>query len=106
MNVVANANVRDFVTVLERLTDPLGVEWVPDRYKNFGLSTTQWNFMSRMRRSGIGHLPGGVRSASTGSAAVKCLACPRPGVNLPENFKSVEDNLRYVCMFYEDTKIY
>ena len=96
MNVIANANVRDFVTVLERLTDPLGVEWVPDRYKNFGVSTTQWNYMSRLRRAGIAHLPSGVGSADTGSAAVKCWACPRPGVNLPEGFKDIEDNLRQV----------
>ena len=96
MNVVANANVRDFVTSLERLTDPLGVEWVPDRYKNFGLSTTQWNYMSRLRRSGIGHLSCGVGSAGRGSAAVKCWACPRPGINLPADFKSIEDNLWYV----------
>ncbi|KIY60907.1 hypothetical protein CYLTODRAFT_319717, partial [Cylindrobasidium torrendii FP15055 ss-10] len=32
-NVVARVNVRDFVTMLERMTDPLTITVMPDRYK-------------------------------------------------------------------------
>lgn len=53
MNVVANVNVRDYVTTLERLTDPLGLAIVPDRYKSFGLMSQQVSYMDQMRRSGV-----------------------------------------------------
>ncbi|KIY61186.1 hypothetical protein CYLTODRAFT_405693 [Cylindrobasidium torrendii FP15055 ss-10] len=95
LNVLANTNIRDFVTTLERMTDPLGTSWVPARYSNFGIMFRQWAFMSRMRRSGLAFLAGGISTAPLGSAAVRCLACPRAGFNLPEGWRDVEDNLRY-----------
>ena len=94
LNVVANVNVRDYVTTLERLTDPMGLEFVPDRYKSFGLMSQQVSYMDHMRRSGVGYLKGGVRSASWGAAAVRCWACPRAKVNLPENWRDVDANLQ------------
>ncbi len=35
LNVTANVNVRDYVTFLERSTDPYSIEWIPDHYKAF-----------------------------------------------------------------------
>ncbi|KAF9001442.1 hypothetical protein BDZ89DRAFT_929683, partial [Hymenopellis radicata] len=100
LNVTANVNVRDFVTCLERMTDPLGMDWVPDRYKSFALMSRQWSFLKRMRRTGIGHLPGGIKAAQLGSAAVRCWACPRPKVNLPEGWETVADNLKFKYQLY------
>ncbi|KAF8888005.1 hypothetical protein CPB85DRAFT_1258228 [Mucidula mucida] len=54
-------------------------EWVPD-------ATTD-------AARGIAHLPGGIKSATLGSAAVRCWACPRPKVNLPEGWRDVAENL-------------
>lgn len=94
LNVIANVNVRDYVTTLERLTDPMGQEFVIDRYKSFGLMSQQVSYLDRMRRSGVAYLKGGVRTAPWGSAAVRCWACPRANVNLPENWKEVDENLQ------------
>lgn len=94
LNVTANVNVRDFVTCLERMTDPFGLHWVPDRYKSFALMSRQWSFLKRMRRQGIAHLPAGIKSAPLGSAAIRCWACPRPRVNLPEGWRDVDENLK------------
>ncbi len=35
LRVIATINVRDFLIVLERMTDPYGTEYMPDRYKVF-----------------------------------------------------------------------
>lgn len=85
LKVIATVSVRDFVTVLESTTDPLGTEWTPDRYKAFGRMSRQWSYMQRVRRSGVAHEIGGVTAAAWGTVGVQCWACPREGVNLPDN---------------------
>lgn len=86
LSVVAQVNVRDFVTVLEQITAPHRTEKVPDRYKAFGRMTRQWAYLMRLRRAGVGHLPGGVSQAPPGSVAVECWACPREGINIPADW--------------------
>ena len=42
-----------------------------------------------MKRSGRGNLPGGLISTQPGDLAPGCAACPRPGVNLPDDWQSI-----------------
>ncbi|KIY61885.1 hypothetical protein CYLTODRAFT_459471 [Cylindrobasidium torrendii FP15055 ss-10] len=95
LNVIGNVNVRDFLTTLERTTDPWAVAWLPDRYKNFGFMVRQFLFLLRLKRSGAVHIPKPIASAERGCLAVKCWACPRPGINLPEGWENVEEHLRF-----------
>ncbi|KIY61244.1 hypothetical protein CYLTODRAFT_405658 [Cylindrobasidium torrendii FP15055 ss-10] len=95
LNVVGNVNVRDYMTTLERTTNPWGVAWLPDRYKNFGYMVRQFLFLLRVKRSGVVHIRRPIANAERGSLAVKCWACPRPGVNLPEGWEDVQENIRY-----------
>lgn len=94
LNVTANVNVCDFVTTLEKLSNPLQAEWLPDRYKSMGMMTRQWSILQRYRRRGLGHLPGGVKTGGLGSAAMRCRACPRVGVNLPEGWRDEPENTK------------
>ncbi|KAF9022411.1 hypothetical protein BDZ89DRAFT_1196078 [Hymenopellis radicata] len=43
----------------------------------------------RVRRSGICHEDGGLAEAEDGAIRVECWACPRVGVNLPEDWETV-----------------
>lgn len=99
LNVIGRCNVRDFVTVLERMTDALSILVVPDRYKIFAWMVRQWAYLKRMARSGLGHTQGGPKAAPRGAAAVRCWACPRPGFNLPEGWQDEPENLAYVSVF-------
>ncbi|KAF8892750.1 hypothetical protein CPB85DRAFT_1440831 [Mucidula mucida] len=90
-----NLNVRDFLTVLERMTDPYGTEYTPDRYKVFARISRQWTFLERVRRSGVAHAPGGLAEAKPGSLIVNCWACPRVGVNLPADWELVDEKYHY-----------
>lgn len=40
-----------------------------------------------MKRAGRGHVPNGIATTKAGELAVKCWACPQPGVNIPANWQ-------------------
>lgn len=88
LNVTANVNVRDYVSVLEQAMDAFGMEWVPDRYKVFRRMSRQWAYLKRLRRAGVGHLEG-FENTKEGSMAMQCWACPWEGVNLPPDWANV-----------------
>ncbi len=96
LNVVANINVCDYVSMLEQKTDPWGTEWLPDQYKAFGRMSRQWAYLKQMKRSGVGNLWEGVDSAEQGLVAVPCWACPRDGVNLLPGWQDMPPEVRYV----------
>lgn len=42
-----------------------------------------------MKRGGRGNLPGGLMNTQPGDLAPGCAACPRPGVNLPDDWQTI-----------------
>ncbi|KAA1479955.1 hypothetical protein DENSPDRAFT_789726 [Dentipellis sp. KUC8613] len=76
-------NATDFYRALELHTDNTGLESVPDRLPNFMLMVREWRHIKAMKRAGRGHEEGGVDATEPGELAIKCPACPRPGVNIP-----------------------
>ncbi|KAJ7893749.1 hypothetical protein B0H13DRAFT_1625094 [Mycena leptocephala] len=100
-NVVGNMNVRDFMTSLERVTDPSaasGMTWLPERYKQFQRMARQWAFLKRLQRAGRGHDERGVNGTALGECAVKCWACPQDGRNLPEGWRDVDPKYQFLYM--------
>ncbi|KAK7053548.1 CxC2 domain-containing protein [Favolaschia claudopus] len=100
-NVVGNMNIRDYVTSIERVTDPTatsGMTWLPDRYKQFGRVSRQWSFLLRLKRAGRGHDPRGVEKTALGECAVRCWACPQDGRNLPEGWREVDPKYQFLYM--------
>lgn len=49
-----------------------------------------------LKRSGRGHDPLGIESTVDGECAVECPACPHPGKNLPVDWQSAAESVRYV----------
>ncbi|KAJ7784907.1 hypothetical protein DFH07DRAFT_763520 [Mycena maculata] len=87
--VVGNLNIHDFVRAMERATNATastGMKWLPDRYKQ----------LQRMARRS--HDPGGVESTELGQTAVQCWTCPHDGRNLPENWRDVAPEFRFLYM--------
>lgn len=65
----------------------------------------QWSFLKRLKRSGRGHDPNGLKATKLGETAVLCWACPHDGINLPENWRDVDP--KYQCVFlYRITILY
>ncbi|KAJ7173531.1 hypothetical protein C8R46DRAFT_1161384 [Mycena filopes] len=98
LNVVGNVNVQDFVGTLERKTDPLRVGDVPDRYKAFGLMARQFSYALIGKRSACGHTEHGLAKAAPGTLTVACWACPHDGRNLPEGWRDVAPEYRFLYM--------
>lgn len=47
----------------------------------------QYRHIKSLQRGGRGHEPGGILGTQRGELAVKCLACPHPGLNLPDGWE-------------------
>ncbi|KAK0234207.1 hypothetical protein IW262DRAFT_1258071 [Armillaria fumosa] len=46
--------------------------------------TRQFHHLLMLKCTGCSHIPNRVKSTQPGDLAVKCIACPCPGINLPE----------------------
>ncbi|KAJ7062443.1 hypothetical protein B0H15DRAFT_794789, partial [Mycena belliarum] len=98
LNVVGNLNVHDFVGSLERRTDATKIRPVPDRYKAFGRMSRQFAFVKRCERAGRAHDSLGVMRTPPGGCAVLCWACPQDGMNMPEGWRDVAPEFRFLYM--------
>ncbi|KAK7002264.1 CxC2 domain-containing protein [Favolaschia claudopus] len=96
MNVIGNLTIHDFIKTVERSTDAAGLHSVPDRYKSFGLISRQFAFLQRLMRSGRGHDERGVEGTVQGECGVLCWACPHDGINLPEGWREVGPEFRFL----------
>ncbi|KAJ7049988.1 hypothetical protein C8F01DRAFT_1348778 [Mycena amicta] len=72
---------------LESLTDATGVK-PPDRYRIFLRISREYRHLLLLKRGGRGHASSGVSGTSSGELAIRCPACPRPDVNLPEDWEN------------------
>ncbi|KAL1671091.1 hypothetical protein EV122DRAFT_227124 [Schizophyllum commune] len=100
--VVANVNVRDYISTLERAGDALHLGKTPDVYKAFGRISRQWGFLLRMKRAGRAHEKAGIGGTTEGGAAVRCWACPRDGVNMPSGWRDADAQFIHTLFLSND----
>ncbi|KAJ7791307.1 hypothetical protein B0H14DRAFT_3500651 [Mycena olivaceomarginata] len=82
-------------TSLEKLTSNDGTK-PPDRYQVFTRICRAYRHVMMLKRMGRGHDPGGAKATKSGALAVLCPACPRPGINLPEDWEEVSKEDRFI----------
>ncbi|KAF7325218.1 CxC2 domain-containing protein [Mycena kentingensis (nom. inval.)] len=85
LSLHGKATAYDFYATLETLTNAVGIK-PPDRYRVFLRVARQWRHLHLLKRAGRGHDKYGVVGTGPGELAIRCPACPRPGVNLPEDW--------------------
>ena len=56
----------------------------------------QWRHLKSLKRSGRGHDKTGASGTKNGELCIQCPACPRPSVNLPDNWEDMPDDMKYV----------
>jgi hypothetical protein len=78
--------------------DPTSVDVFPlkDRYKAFMRVMREWRHLKMLKRAGRGHAHSGVNGTAPGELCVLCPACPHPEINLPDNWDTCSDDLKYV----------
>ncbi|KAI0772180.1 hypothetical protein BC629DRAFT_1595397 [Irpex lacteus] len=90
----------DYYSALEKLTDNTGLGIRYDRIKSFFRMVREWRHLKGLKRSGRGHEMSGVRGTKPGDLCLHCPACPRPGYNLPDNWETVSDDLKYIYTLF------
>ncbi|KAF7298606.1 CxC2 domain-containing protein [Mycena indigotica] len=93
----------DFYHALEQLTNATGFK-PPDRYQVFLRIAREYRHVLALKRAGRGHATTGVGGTVSGELAIRCPACPRPGVNLLEGWESAapEDRCLYLMFLALD----
>nr|GAT52430.1 predicted protein [Mycena chlorophos] len=93
----------DFYATLESLTNGTGIK-PPDCYAVFLRISRQHAHLLLLKRGGRAYDRYGVLGTGPGELALRCPACPRPGVNLPEGWENTppEDKCLYVIILAID----
>ncbi|KAF7308831.1 CxC2 domain-containing protein [Mycena kentingensis (nom. inval.)] len=89
----------DYYAALEYLTDGSGRK-PPDRYKAFMRMARQYRHLFLLKRRGRGHALSGIKGTAPGELALRCPACPRPGINLPDNWENASPVDRCLYVIY------
>jgi hypothetical protein len=98
-NLELKASSYQFYQLLRRLSNPVAPDAVPDLYREFRRLGRLWRWMKKLRGAGFGHNGKDPMNVDAGELANYCPACPQPGKNLRDNWKS--DNNRYVISCFE-----
>jgi hypothetical protein len=78
--------VSNFLPLIGEL--PLIILVTKLRYREFIRMTRMWAHLKILKRSGRGHDPTGANGTKEGECAVLCPACPQPGINLPDGWRT------------------
>ncbi|KAJ7336156.1 hypothetical protein DFH08DRAFT_915978 [Mycena albidolilacea] len=95
----AKTTMYDYYQTLVKLTSNDGTK-PPDRYQVFIRICREYRHLIMLKRGGRGHDAGGARATQSGELAVRCPACPRPGVNLPDGWENATKDQRFIYVFF------
>ncbi|KDQ58042.1 hypothetical protein JAAARDRAFT_129485, partial [Jaapia argillacea MUCL 33604] len=100
LNLQGKLSAYDFYRTLELQTDAIGLLMsVKDCLPSFMLMVQEFQHVLMGKRAGCGHDPDGLANTPAGGLAVKCRACPIPGVNLPAGWENAAADARYVWLY-------
>ena len=97
LSLTSKASTYDFYRALEKLTNNTGVSVPNVRYRQLFRMSMQWRHLKLLKWGGRGHDPAGVAATRAGELAVLCPSCPRPGVNLPDDWEDAPVEFKYVA---------
>ncbi|KAJ6514835.1 hypothetical protein C8R47DRAFT_961298, partial [Mycena vitilis] len=95
----AKTTMYDFYSALEKLTDGTGAK-PPNRYREFLRMVREYRHLLMLKRAGRGHCPRGVSGTKAGELAIRCPACPRPGVNLPDDWENAPPAMKFLYTIF------
>ncbi|KAF9023539.1 hypothetical protein BDZ89DRAFT_955587, partial [Hymenopellis radicata] len=87
LNTLGKLPAWDMWQGLQAMTLNKTSEAPPNRYKVLLRSIRQFRHIKGMKRGGRSHDQAGIEGTSEGELALQCLACPHPGINLPNNWQ-------------------
>lgn len=94
MALTTKGSTYDFYRCLEKLTNNTGISLPKLRYRALYRMILQWRHLKMLKWAGRAHDPTGVDGTSPGELAVLCPSCPRPGINLPDEWEKAPQSLK------------
>ncbi|KAK0497778.1 hypothetical protein EDD18DRAFT_1072294 [Armillaria luteobubalina] len=79
-------SVYEYHNALKHLTDATGVSKLKCKYKSLLRLVRQFAHMKFTKRARRGSVPNGIETTIAGGLALRYLACPHPGINLPADW--------------------
>lgn len=98
--LTTKASTYDFYRALEKLTDNTALATPKSRYRALFRMNLQWRHLKMLKWGGRAHDPTGPEGTREGELAILCPSCPRPSINIPDNWKDAPLHLRYVYNCY------
>ncbi|KAF8418379.1 hypothetical protein L210DRAFT_3511087 [Boletus edulis BED1] len=90
LSLDSKASAYEFYSSLSCLTDNLGLQETQDRYPAFMRMMHEYRHLKQLQRAGRGHITNGIENTRQGECAVRCPACPHPGINLLNDWEVKE----------------
>ncbi|KAK0481025.1 hypothetical protein EDD18DRAFT_1085717 [Armillaria luteobubalina] len=84
LTFMGNILVYEYYHSLVCLTNNTGVMAPSDNFDTFIHVVWEWSFICMLKRAGVGNDHGRWKAAKSESCAMECLACPCPGINIPD----------------------
>ncbi|KAF7361555.1 CxC2 domain-containing protein [Mycena sanguinolenta] len=101
VSLQGKTTVYHFFHALGRITDNTGSQAFQRRYKLALRVVRQWRNLRALKRGGMGNDPDRVASETReGELAVECIACPKPGVNLPLGWENTPPAKRFLYAIF------
>ncbi|KAJ6471042.1 hypothetical protein C8R45DRAFT_1218231 [Mycena sanguinolenta] len=101
VSVQGKTTAYHFFNALGRITDNTGSQAFQRRYKVVLRIIRQCRNLRALKRGGMGNDPDWRTSETAeGELAVDCLACPKPGVNLPPDWKDAPPDMRFLYAIF------
>ncbi|KIK60737.1 hypothetical protein GYMLUDRAFT_120723, partial [Collybiopsis luxurians FD-317 M1] len=98
LSFMSKVSATEYYSTLERMSDNTGMN-VPKSHSCEVLRMIhQWRHLQNLKRSGVGYA--GVDTNQPGILAVKCPACPHPGINIPSNWYLEREKLWLYKVFF------
>lgn len=79
----------NFYSSMRNLTDCLDIMGWSRKYEELSHVLRRYKHLLMLKRAGRGHDSAGIDATKLGEVAVECPACPLPGKNLPDDWKTL-----------------
>ncbi|KAK7435289.1 hypothetical protein VKT23_019734 [Stygiomarasmius scandens] len=102
MTLQGKVTTYDYYNGLEKLRNNAILKKLKDRYKPFSRMIRQWRHLKMLKCAGRGNdASRPVEETKSGELGLDCIACPRVGVNLPENWWDASPEERQVQIWFD-----
>ncbi|KAK0432730.1 hypothetical protein EV421DRAFT_1910718 [Armillaria borealis] len=92
----ARVSIYEYYRGLNHKMDNMEINLPKTQYRSLFQMACQFRHLLMMKRAGRGHIPNGIKTTEPGELALQCIACPRPGENLPDGWESMPQSEQYI----------